>query len=92
MILPLDQPPVAHTTCHPVTSTLQHGADVHHDNDAALNIASASGHLSVVQCLVDHGANVRAQDDRALNEEGDLQRSFDHRTILGGTRRQCKCL
>jgi len=42
---------------------LQHGADVHANNDYALRWASMNGHLSVVQFLVQH---VHADNDYAL--------------------------
>jgi hypothetical protein len=45
---------------------LQHGANVHADNDYALRWASDKGHLPVVQFLVQHGANVHADNDYAL--------------------------
>ena len=35
-------------------------------NDKALKYASGNGHLEVVKYLVDHGANVNAEDDEAL--------------------------
>jgi len=45
---------------------IQHGADVHVDNDYALHCASHYGHLPVVQFLVQHGADVHANSDVAL--------------------------
>jgi hypothetical protein len=45
---------------------IQHGADVHADNDGALRWASYNGHLPVVQLLVKHGADVHAGNDEAL--------------------------
>jgi len=45
---------------------LQHGADVHSDNDGALRWASENGHLPVVQFLVQHGADVHSDNDGAL--------------------------
>jgi len=47
---------------------VQHGADIHADNDYALRVASENGHVSVVQFLVEVGhADVHADDDGALN-------------------------
>jgi len=46
---------------------LQHGADVHADNDYALRSASYNGRLPVVQFLVQHGADVHACNDSALH-------------------------
>jgi hypothetical protein len=54
---------------------LQHGANVHANNDGALRWASKNGRLPVVQVLVQHGANVHANNDAALrsaSENGHL--------------------
>jgi len=45
---------------------IQHGADVHANNNNALRWASEYGHLPVIQFLVQHGANVHADNDYAL--------------------------
>jgi ankyrin repeat protein len=36
---------------------LDHGADVHVDNDRALRCASDNGHTETVKVLLDHGAD-----------------------------------
>ena len=59
----------------PLELALQHGADVHANDDEALRWASANGHLAVVQFLVEHGANVHANNDGArrwASEKGRL--------------------
>ncbi len=47
---------------------IENGANIHAYDSAALRIASKNGHLSVVQYLIENGANVviHAQDDNAL--------------------------
>jgi hypothetical protein len=49
-----------------VKDALTEGADVHADNDYALQCASWYGHAEVVKVLLDAGANVHACDDYAL--------------------------
>lgn len=45
---------------------IEHGVNVHAEDDAALRLASMNGRLAVVQCLIEHGANVHAKNDWAL--------------------------
>ena len=42
------------------------GADIHADDEGALQWASQNGHLEVVQYLVEQGADIHAYDDYAL--------------------------
>ena len=56
-----------------VKSLINAGADVHANNNEALQWASANGHIEVVKLLLDAGADVHAKNDLALrwaNEEG----------------------
>jgi ankyrin repeat protein len=45
---------------------VEHGANIHADNDYALRYAARNGHLEVVTCLVENGADIRAEGDYAL--------------------------
>ena len=45
---------------------IEHGANIHANNDAALGTSAAAGHLSIVKYLVEHGANIHANNDYAL--------------------------
>ena len=45
---------------------IEQGADVHANNDHALQWASRNGHLPVVKYLIEQGADVHARDDCAL--------------------------
>jgi ankyrin repeat protein len=45
---------------------LDHGADIHAQNDAALRWSVSNGHLDVVHLLLDHGADIHALNDDAL--------------------------
>lgn len=45
---------------------LEHGANIHADDDKALRLAAENGHLEVVEHLVEHGANVHAKNNEAL--------------------------
>ena len=45
---------------------IQHGADVHVEDDHALLVASLGGHVDVVALLIQHGANVNPQTESAL--------------------------
>ncbi|CCZ55991.1 putative ankyrin repeat protein [Clostridium sp. CAG:1219] len=47
---------------------LEHGANVHARNDAALIEASENGYVEVVEILLEHGADVHAINDEALIE------------------------
>ena len=49
-----------------VEPLLRHGADVHHNNDEALRMASSVASTDVVQRLIDAGADVTALDNQAL--------------------------
>ena len=46
---------------------IEHGADIHENNDYILQWASGSGYLDVIKCLVEHGADIHADDDEALH-------------------------
>jgi ankyrin repeat protein len=50
---------------------LDAGADVHADNDRALQWASDKGHTEIVKLLLDAGADVHARDDYALRWASD---------------------
>ena len=41
-----------------VISLLEHGADIHAENDGALRWSAVNGHLPVVQYLLIHGAKI----------------------------------
>ena len=45
---------------------LDHGADIHAQDDDPICWASRYGHLEIVQLLLDHGADVHACDDYPL--------------------------
>ena len=45
---------------------IQHGADVHARDDAALKAACVHGDVDVVEVLLQHGADVHAENDRVL--------------------------
>jgi ankyrin repeat protein len=49
-----------------VKLALENGANVHANNDYALQRASRNGHKDVVELLLKNGANVHAYDDYAL--------------------------
>ena len=49
-----------------VQALIASGADVHADNDQALQAASSNGHVAVVQTLLATGADVHANNDYAL--------------------------
>ena len=57
---------VARSDVETVRYVLDHGADIHAQDDDALRYASANGHRDVVAVLLEHGANVHAKDDHAL--------------------------
>ena len=50
---------------------LEHGADVHADDDWALRWASYNGHTETVKVLLEHGADVHARDDYSLRLASD---------------------
>ena len=50
---------------------LEHGADVHADNDGGLRSASYNGHTETVKVLLEHGADVHARDDYSLRLASD---------------------
>ena len=50
---------------------LDHGANVHANDDQALRFAAYNGHLNVVRLLLDRGANIHARDDNALRSADD---------------------
>jgi len=45
---------------------IQLGADIHTEDDYALQLASRHGHLKVVKYLIKQGANIHANNDYAL--------------------------
>jgi ankyrin repeat protein len=45
---------------------IENGADIHADNDYALQWAAGNGHLDVVRYLVENGADIHADNDLAL--------------------------
>ena len=45
---------------------IEHGADVHADDDAALQFACDGGHVNLVKLLIQHGANVQARSNAAV--------------------------
>src|SRR3989344_4836464 len=49
-----------------VVSLLEHGADIHANNDLALRSSAQNGHLPVVQFLLEQGADIHADNDLAL--------------------------
>lgn len=49
-----------------VSFFLEHGADVHHQNDSALVSAAEEGYINIVKILLNYGANVHARNDEAL--------------------------
>jgi hypothetical protein len=49
-----------------VTLLLNRGADIHADNDHALEWAAANGHTETVALLLNRGADIHADDDYAL--------------------------
>ncbi len=52
---------------------IEHGADIHADNNRALRKSAKHGHVLVVQYLVEHGADIHADDDYALRVSMALQ-------------------
>ena len=58
-----------HTNC--VEILLDHGADVHIDNDLPLIEACRKRHTQIILCLLKYGAMVDAQDGRPLIESAD---------------------
>lgn len=57
---------------------LKYGANVHAENDLALQKASENGHIEVVKVLLSYGANVRARNDEALI----IASQGDHRDVV----------
>src|SRR3989344_3954799 len=49
-----------------VISLLDQGADIHAEDDCALQLSAQNGHLHVVQFLLEHGADIHADNDCAL--------------------------
>ena len=49
-----------------VAFLLDHGANIHGQNDLALRWAAENGHTETVKLLLDRGANIHACDDAAL--------------------------
>ena len=47
---------------------VEHGANIHADEDLALRRASKNGHLEVVKYLVEQGADIHAFNDYALRD------------------------
>ena len=45
---------------------IEHGANIHTNDDEALRWAAENGHLDVVKYLVEEGASIHANDDEAL--------------------------
>ena len=44
---------------------MEHGADIHENDEQALRISSENGHLELVKYLVEKGADIHAIDDYA---------------------------
>ena len=55
-----------------VKKALEIGADVHGNNDFALQMASYHGHLPVIEFLLKHGANVHVDNDWVLRYASSL--------------------
>ena len=58
-----------------VDVAIKHGANIHHNNDVVLRLASGLGYLDIVKCLVNHGADIHARNDEAIcvaSENGHL--------------------
>jgi ankyrin repeat protein len=49
-----------------VKHLIEQGADIHADNDWALRLSAANGHLEVVKYLVEHGADIHSYKYQAL--------------------------
>ncbi len=49
-----------------VSMMLSKGANIHADDDEAMSLASANGHLEVVKYLTEHDADIHAQNNWAL--------------------------
>jgi ankyrin repeat protein len=49
-----------------VKCLIAHGADVHSENDVALQCAASNGNLDVVEFLIAHGADIHVNNDYAL--------------------------
>ena len=47
---------------------VDHGADIHTDNDYALRWTAFDGYLEIVKYLVEHGADIHANNDFALRK------------------------
>ena len=47
---------------------LDHGADIHSQDDRVLCWAAENGHLEVVRLLLDHGADIHVQEGIALRK------------------------
>ena len=47
---------------------VEHGADIHTDNDYALRWAAFDGYLEIVKYLVERGADIHANNDFALRK------------------------
>ena len=45
---------------------IEHGVDIHEDNEWVLRYAGRYRHLNVVKYLVEHGADIHAYNDMAL--------------------------
>ncbi len=45
---------------------VEHGADIHAEDDYALRLAGLNGHLDILKYLVEHDADIHADDDAAL--------------------------
>ena len=59
-----------------VQHSIEQGADIHVQGDAALRVAANDNHIEVVKYLVKQGADIHAQDDGALRwaaDEGCLE-------------------
>ena len=63
-------------TLNVIKQLVKQGADVHADDDYALQLAASNGQLEVVKYLVEQGADIHAWDDYALRwaaENGQLE-------------------
>lgn len=59
-----------------IEKLIKEGANIHVNDDLALQWASGNGHLEIVRLLIENGANIHAKNDYALrwaSEKGHLE-------------------
>ena len=64
-----------------VNTLLKKGANVHHNNDDALQWAAVKGHLDILNCLLEADADVHTLDDSPL-QLATFHENFDIITCL----------